>query len=89
MGPRITGVQRGMQKGGRSPKVPSTSRYDHQLSDAGTIIPLTADMFDPRRRIIVNSEEEIFAALGLPYVEPTKRSYRYWNKILPRLPQRV
>jgi DNA polymerase/3'-5' exonuclease PolX len=57
MGKRVTGEERGMQKG--------------------------ADIWDADQRIIVKSEEEIFKALGLPYVHPTERSYSKWRHSLP------
>lgn len=44
-----------------------------------------ADTFDVKRKIIVDSEEEIFQVLGVKYVEPTKRSHKYWCKILGHL----
>lgn len=42
-------------------------------------------MFDEKRKILVNSEEEIFQALNVPYLEPTQRSHKDWSKLLPPL----
>jgi hypothetical protein len=84
MGPRIYGEQRDMMKGGQSCRPRTLSQNENPLIITVHATYL-ADTFDPKRKIIVNSEEEIFEALGLPYVEPTKRSYRYWSQILPKL----
>lgn len=56
-----------------------TSRFDIESQI------YAADTFDVKRKIIVDSEEEIFQVLGVKYVEPTKRSHKYWSKILEPL----
>jgi DNA polymerase/3'-5' exonuclease PolX len=42
-------------------------------------------MWDKDHKIIVDSEEEIFKHLGLPYIPPNMRSYAQWRHNIPEL----